>query len=232
MKAGVVGIPGFPLGSVKVPDERLDKLKEIFQPPKTTYPQIEFVGTDRLKESDVIISGETSKFDLVISDLEIIESKLPKIKEDEKELLLRCQKSLESEILIKDADFSDEEKKLLSGYLFLTQKPIHFVSTENLNSVPSLIRIAHQMLDLVSFFTVNENELKGWSINKETPALDAAGCIHSDIKRGFIRAEVINYEEFIKCGTLHEAKNKGLIRLEGKDYIVQDGDIIKFRFSV
>lgn len=232
MKVGVVGIPDFPLGSVKVPDERLDKLKEIFQPPKTTYPQIEFVGTDRLKESDVIISGETSKFDLVISDLEIIESKLPKAKEDEKELLLRCQKSLESEILIKDADFSDEEKKLLSGYLFLTQKPIHFVSTENLNSVPSLIRIAHQMLDLVSFFTVNENELKGWSINKETPALDAAGCIHSDIKRGFIRAEVINYEEFIKCGTLHEAKNKGLIRLEGKDYIVQDGDIIKFRFSV
>jgi ribosome-binding ATPase YchF (GTP1/OBG family) len=232
MKAGVVGIPDFPLGLVKVPDERLDKLKEIFQPPKTTYPQIEFVGVDHLKETDIIISGETSKFDLIISDLETIESKLPKAKEDEKELLLRCQKSLESEVLIKNADFSDEEKKLLSGYLFLTYKPLHFVSTENPFSIPYLICVAHQMLGLVSFFTVNENELKGWSINKETPALDAAGCIHSDIKRGFIRAEVISYEEFIRCGTLHEAKIKGLIRLEGKDYIVQDGDIIKFRFSV
>lgn len=232
MKAGVVGIPDFPLGSVKVPDERLDKLKEVFRPPKTTFSQVEFVGVDHLKEADVIISGETSKFDLIVSDLEAIESKLPKVKEDERELLLRCQKSLEGEVLIKDGNFSDEEKKLLSDYLFLTQKPIHFVSTKELSSVPSLIRIAHQMLNLISFFTVNENELKSWSINKGTNALDAAGCIHSDIKRGFIRAEVINYEELIRCGTLHEAKNKGLIRLETKDYIVQDADIIKFRFSV
>jgi ribosome-binding ATPase YchF (GTP1/OBG family) len=232
MKAGVVGIPDFPLGLVKVPDERLDKLKEIFHPPKTTYSQMEFVSVERLKEADAIISGENSRFDLIVSDLEIIENKLPKAKEDEKELMLRCQKSLEAEVLIKDADFSAEEKKLLSSYPFLTQKPIHFVSTESPFLIPSLIRIAYQMLDLVSFFTVNENELKSWSINKMTNALDAAGCIHSDIKRGFIRAEVINYEEFIKCGTMHEAKNRNLIRLEGKEYIVQDGDIIKFRFSV
>lgn len=94
------------------------------------------------------------------------------------------------------------------------------------------IRASYDLLGLISFFTVGKDEVKAWTIKKNTDALKAAGEIHSDIERGFIRAEVISYEDFKSCGSLVEGKKRGLVRLEGKKYIVQDGDIINFRFNV
>ncbi|MFH1406570.1 MAG: redox-regulated ATPase YchF [Candidatus Omnitrophota bacterium] len=91
---------------------------------------------------------------------------------------------------------------------------------------------AFKMLDTISFFTGNENELKQWALKKGTTALGAAGKVHSDIERGFIRAEVINAADLVVCGSLKAAKEKGLLRLEGKDYNVNDGDVINFRFNV
>jgi ribosome-binding ATPase YchF (GTP1/OBG family) len=92
---------------------------------------------------------------------------------------------------------------------------------------------AYQLLNLVSFFTVGEDEVRAWTINAATPAKKAAGKIHSDMERGFIRAEVIHYEEFMALGaSLKTAREQGKLRLEGKDYLVQDGDIINFRFNV
>jgi ribosome-binding ATPase YchF (GTP1/OBG family) len=84
---------------------------------------------------------------------------------------------------------------------------------------------------LISFFTVGEDEVKAWSIPRGTSAKKAAGAIHSDIEKGFIRAEVISFEDFKESGSVSVARSKGLYRLEGKDYAVQDGDIITFRFS-
>lgn len=95
-----------------------------------------------------------------------------------------------------------------------------------------LIRLSYEMIGLISFFTVGEDEVKAWAIKRGTDALRAAGKIHSDIQRGFIRAEVVGYEDFISSGGMTEAKNKGLFRLEGKTYEVKDGDIINFRFNV
>ena len=95
-----------------------------------------------------------------------------------------------------------------------------------------IIKASFQLLNLVSFFTVKGNETRAWAVKKETSALEAAGKIHSDIKRGFIKAEIINFKEFSECGSLVEAKNRGLLKLERKEYIVKDGDIINFRFNV
>lgn len=95
-----------------------------------------------------------------------------------------------------------------------------------------LIHSCYAILGLISFFTVGEDEVKAWTIRKNTPALAAAGKIHSDIERGFIRAEVISNEDFISSGNMHSAREKGLLRLEGKTYDVKDGDIINFRFNV
>jgi GTP-binding protein YchF len=97
-----------------------------------------------------------------------------------------------------------------------------------------LIHISYESVGLISFFTVGEDEVKAWSIRKGTEALEAAGKIHSDIQRGFIRAETISYDDFIEKagGSLSAARDKGLMRLEGKTYIVKDGDIINFRFNV
>jgi len=94
------------------------------------------------------------------------------------------------------------------------------------------IKLSYELLDLVSFFTIVSNEVKAWSVENGTSALKAAGKIHSDMERGFIRAEVISYNDLVECGSLSEARKKGLLRLEGKEYIVQDGDVITFLFNV
>ncbi len=95
-----------------------------------------------------------------------------------------------------------------------------------------VIKLSYELLGLVTFFTTASDEVKAWSIASGTDALKAAGKIHSDMERGFIRAEVISYQDLVKCGSLAEAHKKGLLRLEGKGYIVQDGDVITFLFNV
>ena len=95
-----------------------------------------------------------------------------------------------------------------------------------------VIRSSYQLLGLVSFFTVGSDEVKAWTIAKDTPALKAAGKIHSDIERGFIRAEVISYGHLSQCGSLAEGRKRGLLRLEGKTYNVQDGDVVNILFNV
>jgi ribosome-binding ATPase YchF (GTP1/OBG family) len=98
-----------------------------------------------------------------------------------------------------------------------------------------LMKVTHSMykrLGLISFFTVGEDEVKAWTIEQGTHARKAAGKIHSDIERGFIRAEVVEYNDFIELGSMNAVKEKGLFRLEGKEYIVKDGDIVHFRFNV
>lgn len=95
-----------------------------------------------------------------------------------------------------------------------------------------VIRKSYELLGLISFFTVGEDEVRAWTIRRNTPAVDAAEVIHSDIKKGFIRAEVVSYADLTDAGSHQEAKKRGTARLEGKTYDVQDGDIINFRFNV
>ena len=95
-----------------------------------------------------------------------------------------------------------------------------------------IIRLSYELLGLISFFTTASNEVRAWSIQSGTSALKAAGKIHTDMERGFIRAEVISYDDLVKCGTPAEARKKGLLRLEGKEYVVRDGDVITFLFNV
>ncbi|MCS7262216.1 MAG: redox-regulated ATPase YchF [Aquificaceae bacterium] len=95
-----------------------------------------------------------------------------------------------------------------------------------------LIRQAYELLGLITFFTAGEKETRAWTVKRGTKAPQAAGKIHSDFERGFIAAEVINYEDYVRVGSLLRAKELGLVRLEGKDYEVKDGDIVYFRFNV
>jgi ribosome-binding ATPase YchF (GTP1/OBG family) len=100
------------------------------------------------------------------------------------------------------------------------------------SGVDQLIRSAYHLLGLMSFLTAGEKEVRAWTIPQGTRAQTAAGTIHSDIERGFIRAEVISYEDLIGVGSYAAARDKGLLRLEGKDYIMQEGDVVHFRFNV
>ncbi len=95
-----------------------------------------------------------------------------------------------------------------------------------------LIALSYKLLGLISFFTVGSDEVRAWTVRADTPAVQAAAAIHSDIERGFIRAEVVGYDDFIERASLLRCKNEGALRLEGRDYPVSDGDIVNFRFAV
>lgn len=119
------------------------------------------------------------------------------------------------------AELDDDEKAEYLETLGLTE-----------SGLDKLIKASYDLLGLMSFLTAGEKETRAWTIKKGTKAPQAAGKIHSDFERGFIRAEVINYQQLLDCGSLAAAREKGLVRSEGKEYVVQDGDTILFRFNV
>ena len=100
------------------------------------------------------------------------------------------------------------------------------------SGINTLIKASYSLLGLMSFLTTGEQETRAWTIKKGTKAVDAAGKIHSDISRGFIRAEIVSYNDLVELGSMNAAKEKGLVRLEGKEYIMEDGDVVHFRFNV
>ena len=102
----------------------------------------------------------------------------------------------------------------------------------NESGLDKLITSSYRLLGLISYLTAGVQEVRAWTIVGGTKAPQAAGKIHSDIERGFIRAEIISFDKLVECGSEAIAKEKGYYRLEGKDYIVQDGDVINFRFNV
>ncbi|HOW88536.1 MAG TPA: DUF933 domain-containing protein, partial [Candidatus Omnitrophota bacterium] len=124
---------------------------------------------------------------------------------------------VESELI----DLSEEDQKVFLKDLNLEEPGLN-----------SLIRAGYTALQLITYFTAGEKEVRAWTVRKGSKAPQAAGVIHSDFERGFIRAEVMRYEDLLKYGSQLAVKEKGLLRIEGKDYEVRDGDVMLFRFSV
>ena len=137
-------------------------------------------------------------------------------KREDCEVFVVCAE-IEQEI----AELDDKEKSMFLEELGLKE-----------SGLEKLIKASYSLLGLISYLTAGEPEVRAWTIKKGTKAPQAAGKIHSDFERGFIRAEIVSYDDLMACGTYNAAKEKGLVRLEGKDYVVQDGDIILFRFNV
>ncbi len=322
---GGYGDPGKPnLGTIKVPDERIDRLSAIFAPRKTTYAEVVFVdfaaGSERaggvldqatlvqMRDADALVqvvrdfpdpAGREAadpvrgisafKSELVLADLGNVEKRLERVrkekgKEREVELLERCRTALEAETPLRRVELGPAEERALSGFGLLSRLPLLVVLNvaeaaaaaplpERVraylaaDAVPGLalcaqiemeiaaldaadrsafladlglreaardrfVQAAYGLLDLISFLTTGEDEVRAWPIRRGTTAVKAAGKVHSDIERGFIRAEVATYDDFIRLGSEAKCREAGKLRLEGKEYVVQDGDIIHFRFNV
>ena len=243
------------------------------------------------------MSYENIETEFMVSDLAIIEKRLPILekelkakasneKENEKDILLSCKKTLDENTPIRAFKVSPKKMKFISGYQFLSQKPVFIVANLDENQINSglvkeiddwckgrnfrsislcakveaelqdleeddklkfakemgldklvaekVVDMARKVAGLITFFTgsLNGNEARAWPVPEGITAWEAAGKIHTDMQKGFIKAEVVGFDDFIKCGSFHEAKGKGLLLLEGKDYIVKEGDIITFRFNV
>lgn len=204
--------------------------KQILERCKTHLESDQLLITQPLNEDELkILSGfsfftlKPIIFALNIDEDDLSEQKIIKFEKFEKFIknhqmasITICGK-LEMEI----NELADDEKKT-----FLEE--IGFEKT----GIERLSQVLYEHLGLISFFTVGKDEVKAWTIYKKTPALKAAGKIHSDIERGFIRAEVVNFTDFIQYKSMPKIKEKGLLKIEGKEYLVEDGDIINFRFNV
>jgi len=247
---------------------------------------------------DAIRDIDSVEVELMLNDLEQASRRLERVERDLKKrkdplletelhLLTRCKEALESEKPLREVEFKPEELKMLTGFTFLSRKPMLYVLNlgdeeasetgrviekhhlEKLATKPHtavvpfcgkieaelaelddaeaaelmkayglaesgrdrLIQASYRLLGLISFLTCGEPECRAWTIERGMSAQKAAGVIHSDIERGFIKAEVVNWEDLISAGGFPGAREKGKARLEGKDYIVQEGDVILFRHS-
>jgi len=139
------------------------------------------------------------------------------IAKEEKAAVLPICAQIEAEI----SDMSEEDKEMFLADLGL-----------KVSGLNRIIQEGYSLLGLISFLTAGPQEVRAWTIKKGTKAPQAAGKIHSDFEKGFIRAEVVSFSDLMECGSMTVAKEKGLVRLEGKDYVMQDGDIVLFRFNV
>lgn len=230
--------------------------------------------------------------EFILNDLIAAERKLERLQEERKkgagrekavvereiELFTRLHTALSEENPLRDVPISAEEDRMLSGFGFLSRKPVLIVlnlsegqTTPEISythkhsqmvalqarleadiaqlpaeeaavflqeygieepSLNRMIRLSYDLLGLLSFFTVGPDEVRAWTVRRGASAPEAAGEIHSDLQKGFIRAEVVAYTELTALGGMTEAKAKGRLRLEGKEYIVQDGDILNIRFAL
>ena len=326
------------VGIVPVPDGRLDKLAEMYNPEKYTPATVEIVDIaglvkgaangeglgnkflSHIRECDAILhvvrcfedsniihvdgsvdpirDVETINYELILSDLEMVQKRLDKTRK-----ALRTDKKLQAEVDLLErleAGFnegrtaraigmSEDEKSMLTDSPLLSAKPVIYVANVDesgaaaepldnpyyvklkeyaaadnsgiiavscaieaeIAALPAedkalfledmgitepglnkLIRAGYALLGLISFLTAGPKEVRAWTIVNGTKAPQAAGKIHSDFERGFIRAEIVSYDDLMRCGTMNAAKEAGLIRSEGKDYVMKDGDITVFRFNV
>jgi GTP-binding protein YchF len=235
---------------------------------------------------------QTMDSELILNDLIAVERKLERLVEERKkgagrdkavierehELFTRFQAALTEEKPLRDIEIDHEEDKMLSGFGFLSRKPIlivlnlaegqkapeiqyehkhsqivslqgklemdiaqlppeemeMFLQEYNIEepSLHRMIRLSYDLLGLQSFFTAGEDECRAWTTRRGATAPEAAGEIHTDLQKGFIRAEVVAYDDLMALGGLVEAKGKGKLRLEGKEYIVKDGDVLNIRFNI
>ena len=202
----------------KKPDEKEHKLvlacKDLLDKGKPLRTNPELASSPLLKGFTFL----SAKPQLIIINNDDDNNSLPEWAPDNKDISIQAVRGrLEMDI----ASMSEEDAKEFFAEYDISE-----------SALDRIIKESYHILNLISFFTVGEDEVKAWTIKKDTIALEAAGEIHSDIQKGFIRAEVLAYDDLIKHGTFKDAKAAGRVRLEGKEYVVEDGDIINYRFNV
>ena len=201
------------IGTVAVPDHRLDALAKMYDPEKITPAVIEFVDIAGLVKGASKGEGLGNKF---LSNIREVDAIVHVVRCFEDGEIVHVEGSIGPR-----RDMSTEDKMMFLEELGLQE-----------SGLDRLIKAGYHLLGLISYLTAGKPEVRAWTITRGTKAPQAAGKIHSDFERGFIRAEVISFEDLIANGSIAAAKEKGLVRSEGKEYVMQDGDVVLFRFNV
>lgn len=232
MKIALFGITQIKPGKHNLKDPRFDKADELVEADKKTFAQVDVVGEEGLADADSILTTGGGKMDLILKDLEFIETRLGRDPQPaERAALEKLKAVLESERFVFEAGLSAEEFGALTAHAFTTAKPVTVASDEELAKPEELLLRAFREAGYICFLTVGGKENRAWPIRKGLTAWEAGGAIHSDIQKGFIRAEIIAYADFVEAGGETQAKRAGKQRLEMKPYVMQDYDLVNFRFN-
>jgi len=232
MKISLFEIHSVPLGKHNVKDPRLDQADRLVEANKKTHAQVDVLGEDGIRDADAILTTRDGLPDLILKDLEFIETRLGRNPpESEQAVLLKLKGQLESERLVAQAGLNDGDLLAVAAHSFFTNKPVVVAAPEELQNPEGLIARAFRESGYICFLTVGGKENRAWPIRHGTTAWEAAGVIHTDIQKGFIRAEIIGFEDFILAGGETPAKRAGKLRLETKQYVLQDYDLVNFRFN-
>ena len=232
MKMALFGITGLKAGRHNLKDPRFDRVDEMVEADKKTYAQVEVVGEEDLLDADSILASADKQPDLILKDLEFVETRLGRDPlAAERAALEKIQGLLENEKMLFNSGLAPADLQAVAAHSFYTNKPITVAQPDELQAPDTLLLRAFKEAGYISFLTVGGKENRAWPIRQGTTAWEAAGSIHTDMQKGFIRAEIIGFEDFLQAGGETQAKRAGKQRLETKQYVMQDYDLVNFRFN-
>lgn len=223
---------GISPGKHNLKDPRLDQVDQLIEAQKKTHAQVEVVEEKELLTCDAILTNHTALSDLLMKDLDFVETRLERgAAGAEKAVLEKLAEALISEKAVCAAGLSAEEVAAISAHNFYSSKPVVVAEDSELAAPDALLVRAFAASGFISFLTVGGKENRAWPIRAGLTAWEAAGTIHTDIQHGFIRAEVISFADLVAAGGETQAKRAGKQRLELKTYVMQDYDVVNFRFN-
>jgi ribosome-binding ATPase len=232
MKIALLGISEIKLGKHNLKDPRFDQVDKLVEAQKKTHAQVDVVGDDQLTDADAVLVSDEGKADLILKDLEFVETRLGREPQaGERAALERIKNLLESERFVFNSELTADELQAVSAHNFFTNKPVTAATRDELQDTDSLLLRAFREAGYISFLTVGGKENRAWPIRRGLTAWEAAGTIHTDMQKGFIRAEIISFADLIEAGGETQAKRAGKQRLEMKPYVMQDYDVVNFRFN-
>ena len=229
MKVAFLGLDITP-GKVKYQDPKFQELVIKFEPQKETPFFIELAKED-FATADAVLVAADKLLDFLILDMEKLENRRDATQDPkEKALIIKCLTALEKEVPLCQLEFNEEEQVLLRGLAPYSLNPT--VIADKTAPLNTLIEQALKTSATAFFYTCGKKEVHAWPFKLGMDIVTCAGKIHSDLARGFIRAEIVNYDDLMQVHNYQEAKDKGLVKLVGRDYITKDGDIIEIKFNV
>lgn len=229
MRIGFTGLD-LPEGKTKFTDETLLALEMKDKPKKVSPFFAEFIR-DEFIQSDVIVIPRKAILDLLILDMEKIETRLGRLDDAvEQELLARCMQNLEQELPLCDMGLDAEERAAVEMADPYSLKPV--VMLDGDEDIDAIISLALEKADYMFFYTSGPTESHAWLVKKGSDIVTCAGKIHTDLARGFIKGDVVSFDDYMNCHNFNECKAKGLAKLTDRDYIIQPREIIEIRFNI
>src|ERR1039457_1154770 len=232
MKIALFGFTDIKLGKHNLKDPRLDQADKLAEADKKTHAQADVIGEADLLEADGILALRETKADMILKDLEFVETRLGRDPQPaERAALEKIKTLLEQEKFVFNSGLEPADLQAVAAHNFFPANPVWVAEAPDLENPDALLLRAFREAGYICFLTVGGKENRAWPIRKGLTAWEAGGTIHTDIQKGFIRAEIISYEDFIEAGGETQAKRANKMRLETKPYVMQDYDLTNFRFN-